>query len=342
MARRFTLPNPENASKAALVEAGRVGGADTNHRCVAIILLIEGFEPAKVCGALLIAQRTLRKWVKAFNERGIDGLVTRPRSGAPKKLRGQTAEQLAGELEKPQVAQRTFWTATAFHGHVKERYQLECSYATVVRFFHERGYALKVPQPWPDRQDQALRETFRQKLKSLTDRPDVDVWFGDETGVEGQPKSRRRWALKGTKPRSVKNGDHLRLNILGAVCPRTGEFFAIEASHSDSEVFQAFLDETAKTIQPTRKRNILILDNASWHKKTTLRWHFFEPLYLPPYSPDLNPIERLWLVMKANWFNNINCKNLDQLISRADQALLDLMDHPAQVAKTTTLSGTNF
>jgi hypothetical protein len=81
--------------------------------------------------------------------------------------------------------------------------------------------------------------------------------------LSGEPKPRRSWAMKGSKPRVVHNGDHVRLNILGTVCPRTGEFFATEASHCDTDVFQAFLDEAAKSITPTRKRNILIIDNAS-------------------------------------------------------------------------------
>ena len=54
----------------------------------------------------------------------------------------------------------------------------------------------------------------------------------------------------------------------------------------------------ASSITPTRKRNILILDNASWHKRKSLNWHFFEPLYLPPYSPDFNPIEQAWSKIK--------------------------------------------
>ncbi|MGD9818702.1 MAG: transposase, partial [Desulfomonilaceae bacterium] len=44
------------------------------------------------------------------------------------------------------------------------------------------------------------------------------------------------------------------------------------------------------------------LCNASWHKSKSLNWGRFEPIFLPPYSPDLNPIERLWLIMKAQWF----------------------------------------
>ena len=46
------------------------------------------------------------------------------------------------------------------------------------------------------------------------------------------------------------------------------------------------------------------MDNASWHKSKSLRFGAFEPTYLPPYSPDFNPIERLWLILKAEWFTD--------------------------------------
>ena len=60
----------------------------------------------------------------------------------------------------------------------------------MVRFFHKQGYALKTAQPWPDKQDEQLRETFLQKLKQLMDQPNVEIWFADESGFEGDPRPR--------------------------------------------------------------------------------------------------------------------------------------------------------
>jgi len=48
----------------------------------------------------------------------------------------------------------------------------------------------------------------------------------------------------------------------------------------------------------TNRAFILIIDNASWHKRKTTHWHNWQPMYLPPYSPDLNPIERIWLTIQ--------------------------------------------
>ncbi len=337
MARRALEPNPENASIQELKGAGRVGSPETSVRCTAIQFLLAGTPRDTVCAALVVTERSLRSWVKAFNDRGVDGLIVQKRPGRTAILRGEQATQFARLISDPEQADRTFWTAKAFHGYLSETYQVECSYETVVRFFHRQGFALKVPQPWPDRQDEVLREAFRQQLQELSQDPDVELWFADESGFEGDPRPRRRWDKKGHKTRSTKNGDHLRMNVMGMVCPRTGEFFAIEASHSDSDTFQAFLNEADRSVTVQRRRNILIVDNASWHKRKSLNWHGWEVMYLPPYSPDLNPIERIWLVMKATWFNNYICRHLDQLLERLDHAILDVIDNPQRTSQTAAI-----
>jgi transposase len=92
--------------------------------------------------------------------------------------------------------------------------------------------------------------------------------------------------------------------------------------------------------EPIRS-NVLIIDNASWHKRKATNWHSWQPKYLPPYSPDLNPIEQIRLTMKARWFNNYVCKNEEELLDRLDQAIFDFIDNPNKTQKTTAI-GTLF
>jgi len=101
----------------------------------------------------------------------------------------------------------------------------------------------------------------------------------------------------------------------------------------DPEVFQFFLDEMAKVVpKKERARQIFILDNASWHKATRLNWHHFEPKFLPGYSPDFNPIERLWLGLKADWFWGFFARSADELTARLCTALKSFIDQPAKTA----------
>lgn len=337
MGRPLIYPNPENGTIEELKGVSRVGSNETALRCTALQLLLSGVSRDSICQALVVTKRSIRQWIKAFNEKGVDGLIAKKRPGRTSILNGEQAKELADLIEQPEKADREFWTAKAFHGYLGKAYQIECSYQTVVRFFHKQGFALKVPQPWSDRQDEEKRAIFLEELETLYNDEKVDIWFQDESGFEGDPRPRRRWDKKGNKTKVTKNGDHLRLNVMGMICPRTGEFFAIETSHSDTDTFQAFLKEAKKTIKFNRKKNILILDNASWHKKGTLKFYGWQPKFLPPYSPDFNPIERIWNTMKAKWFNNHVCRNAQQLMDRLDQAILDVIDNPEKNQKTASI-----
>ena len=341
MARTLLIPSPENATILELKAVSRVGSSETATRCTAIQMLLAGVDRQLVCNALVITDRALRKWIRLFNQSGVDGLIVNKRPGRTAIIQGSQAIEFSSLMEHPEFADRTFWTAKAFHGYISNTYQVECSYETIVRFFHREGFALKVPQPWPDRQDEEKRAVFLEELEVLYNDPAVDIWFQDESGFEGDPRPRRRWDKKGNKTRVTKNGDHLRMNVMGMICPRTGEFFAIETSHSDTETFQSFLNEAGDTIKFERPQNILILDNASWHKKKSLDFQGWGAKFLPPYSPDFNPIERIWNTMKANWFNNYVCKNVQQLIDRLDQAILDVINNPKRNQKTASI-GTLF
>lgn len=101
--------------------------------------------------------------------------------------------------------------------------------------------------------------------------------------------------MKMGAPRSVPyQGDHIRQNVVRAVSPQTGELMSLIVDGVDTDVYQFFLDQLAETVPKVEgQRQLLIMDNASWHKAGRINWHYFEPVYLRGYSPDYNPIKRL-------------------------------------------------
>lgn len=330
MAPERIMPNAENASEAELLTAARVSVTfRESRRFQAMRALIMGYRHEQVAALYGVTERALVRWVSFFNERGIDGLVEKPRSGRPRKLSPEQVAKVAEVVKDPSLAGRVHWTGRGVHGWLRETLQVEVGYRTVIRLLHEAGFRLKVPQPWPDRQDDVLREAYLERLRQWLSDEQIDLWFMDETGVEGDPRPRRRWAQRGEITRVTKNGDHLRMNVTGMVCPRTGQFYALEFSHSDGDVFQCFLHQANAQLNFERPRNILICDNASWHKRKSTNWGRFEGQFLPPYSPDFNPIERLWLLLKAQWFTDFVAKTREQLIARLDQALCWVIDRTA-------------
>lgn len=71
-------------------------------------------------------------------------------------------------------------------------------YSTTVR---ELGYNLRVPRPWPERQNEEQGHAFLDQLRLWQADPNLELWFADECGVEGDPRPRRRWSARGSRPK---------------------------------------------------------------------------------------------------------------------------------------------
>jgi transposase len=328
-------PNPENATLEELSVAMEAAPNKRSYiRLAAVRALLLGHERALVCQLYERSDRLVRLWIEQFNRGGIDALTTRPRPGRPRKVKlERVRDLLVPVLENPAQAGLIHWTGVKVHGYLKEQLALELGYRTAVRWLHELDFHLRVPRPWPERQNEEERKKFQEELRALSADPKVELWFGDESGFEGDPRPRRRWAQPG-KVRTVPYlGDHIRQNVIGAVAPPSGALFSLIVDGVDTDVFQFFLDEMAKAV-PKKEgvRQILVLDNASWHKAARLNWHHFEPKYLPGYSPDFNPIERLWLRVKADWFWDFIARTPEALTERLCQALKSFIDQPDKTA----------
>ena len=266
-------PNPENASVEELRAALEAAPNKRSFvRLTAIRMLLTGIPRAGVSAALFRSDRVVRLWIELFNRGGIDALRTKRPGGRPRKSRLERVKDLlVPVLENPAQAGQVHWTGVKVHGYLQEQLQMELGYRTVIRWLHELDYHLRVPRPWPERQNEQARKEFKEFLSKLLEDPQVQLWFADESGVEGDPRPRRRWSQPG-KPRTVPYlGDHIRLNVVGAVCPGEGRLFSLVVDGVDTDVFQFYLDQMAEAVpKAPGKRQLLIMDNASWHKAARL------------------------------------------------------------------------
>jgi transposase len=91
--------------------------------------------------------------------------------------------------------------------------------------------------------------------------------------------------------------------LYGAVNPKTGDHFELILPRADTQCMNIFLDEMAKNLGD--KKVIFVMDGAGWHKSNDLNIPSnFTIIFLPPYSPELNPVERFWLHIKQNTIKN--------------------------------------
>jgi len=332
-------PNAENGSLSDIEEGMRCSpDRQTFVRLHALKLLLNGYLKEEVAEIESVTMRSIQNWVRLWNEGGPDALKTGKRKGCPQKIPETLRQPLIDLLRYPEKSGETHWTLVKLHGYIRTHLLLELGYSTLTRFFRQQGFRLKVPRPWPYEQDEELREAFRQRITELLSNPELEVWFCDETGIVGDPRPRRRWAHKKDRIRVPYLGTHIRENIIGAVHPGSGRLVSLIMPGVDQVVFQLFLDELAKST--TGHQVILVLDNASWHKANSLQWHHLQPMYLPPYSPDFNPIEELWLYIKDHYFNNWIAKDHDELQERIVWAIQQVLDDPAQVQSVTSCEKT--
>jgi len=182
------------------------------------------------------------------------------------------------------------------------------------------GYVRLKPRSWPANQDDEKREEFKREIQIIRVKADVDLWFCDETGIEGDPIPRKIICRKGESPRINYFGSHIKSSVVGAVRVRDGKFTSLIMPFMDSDLFQYFLNELQEAVDRSR-HNIIVMDNASWHKTKKLDWGVLEPMYLPTYSPDFNPIEELWLAIKREFFSWFWTNNHDKLDDRLEIAL---------------------
>jgi len=291
-----------------------------------------------------VGDKTVLEWINRFNAEGIDGLADRPRCGAPRRItKEEMAQNVIPILDDPGSVGEEHWTAVKLLGFLKREYALEVSYPTLVRHLHEQDRHLRVPRPMPEPKDrdawEKQRKAFAKRMRQWIDDPEVELWFGDECGIEADPRPRRRWVEPGSKPEIPYSGSHVRRSVIGAVRPSDGALSSLIFTHCNTDVFQAFLDILAEE-QPPKKgiRQLLILDNASWHKSRSLNWHHFEPEFLPPYSPDYNPIERFWLRVKTDFFADFFCRAGNDLEQRTIRALSHFVANPNIVASQCRIS----
>lgn len=126
----------------------------------------------------------------------------------------------------------------------------------------------------------------------------LSVFVQDESRFGLMPITRRRITAKGVKPIQSVQQVFESYYIYGAVEPLTGENFFLEMPCLDSECFQVFLNELCKYY--CDRYIIMLLDNGGIHKaKRLVISDNVVLLFLPPYSPELNPIERLWQDIKG-------------------------------------------
>jgi hypothetical protein len=132
---------------------------------------------------------------------------------------------------------------------------------------------------------------------------DTEVLFFDESRFGTHSKVGHGWFKRGTRPRVKISMGFKNFYVYSAINSKTGYNFNLILPYVNTYCMNLYLKRLAMDMHG--KKCILIMDGASWHRSTGLVLPTnIEIVYLPPYSPELNPVERLWNYLKSNTIKN--------------------------------------
>jgi len=141
----------------------------------------------------------------------------------------------------------------------------------------------------------------------------------------------RQWARKGTRPRQPKDQRYQSAYLFGAICPARGTGAALVLPHADTAAMQAHLEEISAAVAPGAHA-VLLMDRAGWH--TTGELDVPDNLtivFLPPRSPELNPVENVWQYLRQTWLSNRVFDTYDAILDAACDAWNRLIDAPDRI-----------
>ncbi len=147
--------------------------------------------------------------------------------------------------------------------------------------------------------------------------------FQDEAGFGRINKPKYCWAKKGIRP-SVPS-HHIReyQYTYGAVEPNTGENFFLVLPYCNTDCMKVFLNELSNKYK--EDYIILVCDGAMWHKSKGLNVpENIEIMFIPPYTPEMNPIEQIWKEIRTSGFKNEVFQTLNKVIDRLCETIRNL------------------
>lgn len=263
----------------------------------------------EVACLLGMCRETIGQWLAKYETGGLELLLERRYApGRQSYMTPSQLETLRSKLNEPDG----FSSYVEIHQYVTETFGVAISYKGIYDLVRNKwGAKLKVPRKSHIKKNAAEADefvkTFSSEVSSAisdkqSDAQRVRLFCQDETRYGTIQNTYRRITAPGIKPVAKVDYTYEATYLYGAVEPLTGERCFLELPNLNTFCFQMFVDHLSQTFADTL--NVVILDNGRFHHSKTLKVpENVVLLFLPPYCPELNPIERLWQDIKAKLFS---------------------------------------
>ncbi len=308
--RKLQLGLPEVAATIDARHAKERDGWKKN-RLLAVKLAAEGEYTAAEVGELCgIARGHVFEWLKLVRAGGLETLLERgkpgPKPGGIPSLEPEVAEQLSAKL-----ADNDFNTAVEAQRWLAEKHGVERAYKTVWGWLKKLGGVLLVPRPCHLKKKAGAEDEFRASLGDRLHALDipagsrVKLWVMDEARFGLHTEVRRLWATKGSRPVVTKQLKYEWDYLYGSLDIVGGDTHFCQVPGVNLKWDRAYLEDLVASCPGVV--HILIRDGAGFHLRDgdPRLPEGVRTVDLPPYSPELNPCEQLWDIVKDSLGNKV-------------------------------------
>ena len=292
-----------------LLRARQSGDLPRSNRVLAILALEEGTIPSDIAKMLKVSKESVRLWLKKYLLRGAKGLRAKTSPGRPSKLTKTQRRALCQMIDEgPAQAGMpgNCWRSPMIQQLIWERFGVFYNVHYLSALLKSMGYSYQKARFVSGHLDPQARAQWlsRQwpKILELAQRKNAYLFFGDEASFPQWGTLTYTWAKKGEQPTVETSGKRKGYKVFGLIDYFSGRFFfKCQEERLNSQTYAAYLKEV---LSKTRKHIVLIQDGARYHTSAAMKAFFEQHKHrlsvfeLPSYSPDYNPIEKLWKKVK--------------------------------------------
>lgn len=297
-------------------------------RIKAILLSNQGWTYLMIAQALMIDDQTVSQHVSDYKK---NKKLTSENGGSSSKLTEAETQALEAHL------QTTLYTKIRdICIYVEATFGKKYTVSGMQSWMRHHDFVYKKPKGFPAKATVEAQEAFIKKYDSLmnTTPEDEPIIFGDSVHPTQSTVLSYGWIKRGKEHHIPTTGMRTRVNITGAINLETLDVFHREFEKVNAKSFVDFLKVMEGQWYPKAPKIHFIVDRGSCHTSKDVREYLKGSRiilhYLPPYSPNLNPIERLWKIMHEHVSNNVYYGKKEEFIGAIrnffNETLLNIKD----------------
>ena len=271
-------------------------------RIKSVLLSDQGWTYLSISEALFLDEETISIHVREFRNKE---KLSNNSGGSSANLSVEQADSLIIHIESS-----LYLESNIIRQYVDKTYNVKFSKSGMISWLHSHGFSYKKPNRVPAKADKSKQELFigtYDTLKSELEEDDV-VLFGDGVHPSMETKVSSGWIRKGKHKELKTTASRTRLNILGALELNNMNLLTKDYKTINSDSVMDFMEQL-KDAYSDKDKIHFIVDNGPYYTSNVVKKKAVElgitMVYLPPYSPNLNPIERLWKYMNEKVRNNV-------------------------------------